>query len=112
MDLQARIGRRLAELREAAGVSQHALATAIGVTSQFVSRLESGERAPSLKVIEAIATRLKIDPADLMRSDLATDSRDPKLSLSVVHLTGAAQRLDDEDLKLVLALARRLGKRR
>jgi transcriptional regulator with XRE-family HTH domain len=112
MDLQERIGRRLAELREAAGVSQHALATSIGVTSQFVSRLESGERAPSLKVIEAIATRLKVDPADLMRTDPGTGSGNPKLSLSIVHLVGAARRLDDEDLKLVLALARRLGTRR
>jgi transcriptional regulator with XRE-family HTH domain len=112
MDLQSHIGRRLAELREAGGLSQHTLAKTIGVTSQFIGRLESGERAPSLKVIAAIAAALKIDPADLMRTDPGTGSGNPKLSLSIVHLVGAARRLDDEDLRLVLALARRLGKRR
>jgi transcriptional regulator with XRE-family HTH domain len=112
MDLQARIGRRLAELREARGLSQHALAKAIGVTSQFVGRLESGERAPSLKVMEALASALKTDPADLMRLDSGASSGHATLSLPIVHLLGAAHRLDDADLKLVLALARRLGTRR
>ena len=42
MDLQSRMGQRLAEVREARGLSQHQLAKVVGVTSQFVGRLESG----------------------------------------------------------------------
>jgi transcriptional regulator with XRE-family HTH domain len=112
MDLQARIGRRLAELREAQGLSPHALAKAIGVTPQFVGRLESGDRAPSLKVMEALATALKTEPAELMRSGSSSGPEKKPLSLPILHLLGAAHRLDDDDLKLVLSLARRLGKRR
>ena len=109
MDLQARIGRRLAELREARGVSSHQLAKEVGVTSQFVGRIESGERAPSLRVLQGLAAALEIDPAELLRPDGPPRGRATMDSVPLTQLRGAAQRLSSRDLDFVLALARRLG---
>jgi transcriptional regulator with XRE-family HTH domain len=61
---QARQRRRLPDpaarrsLRERAGISQGALADAVGVSSGAVSRWESGERAPSGERLEAYLTAL------------------------------------------------------
>jgi transcriptional regulator with XRE-family HTH domain len=55
------VGRRLREARVAAGVSQRSLAT-VGCTAAYVSRIESGERIPSLQLIHAFARVLGVTP--------------------------------------------------
>jgi transcriptional regulator with XRE-family HTH domain len=55
------VGRRLREARVAAGVSQRSLA-AVGCTAAYVSRIESGERIPSLQLIHAFARVLGVTP--------------------------------------------------
>ena len=51
------VGPRLRELREAAGLSQRELATD-GVSYAYISRLEHGDRTPSLQAVIALARRL------------------------------------------------------
>lgn len=46
---------RLRELREEAGLSQAALAAAVGVSKQAISDFELGDRAPSLTAAALIA---------------------------------------------------------
>lgn len=55
------VGRRLREAREAAGISQRKLAFA-GCTSAYISRIEAGQRIPSLQLIHEFARRLRVTP--------------------------------------------------
>ncbi|HEY6054431.1 MAG TPA: helix-turn-helix transcriptional regulator, partial [Gaiellaceae bacterium] len=55
------VGRRLREAREAAGISQRKLAFP-GCTSAYISRIEAGQRIPSLQLIHEFARRLRVSP--------------------------------------------------
>jgi transcriptional regulator with XRE-family HTH domain len=50
------VGRRVHEAREAAGLSQRELAFP-GCSAAYISRIERGERIPSLQVLREIARR-------------------------------------------------------
>lgn len=47
-------GEAITELREQLGVTQTELGERLGVTQQHISRLESGERAPGMKVMRGL----------------------------------------------------------
>ena len=53
------VGRRLHDAREAAGLSQRELAFP-GCSAAYISRVERGERVPSLQVIRQLAGRIGI----------------------------------------------------
>lgn len=111
MDLQAHFGRRLAELREARGLSQHQLAKAVGVSSQFVGRIETGSRAPSFGVLEKLSAKLSVEPAELFGPiPEGVTKRAGRMASDLPKLIGAAQRLSEDDLRCLLDLARRLGR--
>lgn len=55
------VGRRLREAREAAGISQRKLAFP-GCTSAYISRIEAGQRIPSLQLIHEFGRRLRVSP--------------------------------------------------
>lgn len=55
-DDPAAVGRRLFEAREAAGLSQRELAFP-GCSAAYISRIERGERIPSLQVMRELARR-------------------------------------------------------
>ncbi|MCE9564419.1 MAG: helix-turn-helix domain-containing protein [Planctomycetes bacterium] len=57
-------GERLKRLREAAGVSQYALAKTSGVTAQAISKIEQGDRDPSWSTVVKLAHALGISVAD------------------------------------------------
>ncbi|HTU21622.1 MAG TPA: helix-turn-helix transcriptional regulator [Gemmataceae bacterium] len=52
---------RLRELREAAGLSQYALAKQADISKQAVSSLELGEREPTWATVQALAKALGVD---------------------------------------------------
>jgi tetratricopeptide (TPR) repeat protein len=56
------LGRRLRETREAAGLSQRELSFP-GCTAAYISRIEKGERVPSLQLIREFAARLGVSEA-------------------------------------------------
>jgi transcriptional regulator with XRE-family HTH domain len=58
-------GRRLRELREAAGLRQVDVGTRAGVSTAYVSELERGGRGPTLDVIYALARALGVPVARL-----------------------------------------------
>jgi XRE family transcriptional regulator, fatty acid utilization regulator len=61
------LGRRLAELRRAAGMSQQALATAAGLSVSLVAQLERGARPdPKLSTLLALAGALGVTVNDLL----------------------------------------------
>lgn len=59
-------GQVLKESREAAGLSQEALAHAIGSHATHISRLENGHKQPTLTTIFKIAEKLGLEPDELI----------------------------------------------
>jgi len=59
--MQGFIGLRLKKVRQELGLSQAAIARALGVSSEFISLLESDKRAPSLATLNKIASLLRKD---------------------------------------------------
>lgn len=62
------LGRRLCELREAAELTQEALAHAAGLHWTYVGQIERGERNLSYKNLLKLARGLGVEPAELMQS--------------------------------------------
>lgn len=52
-------------VRKEAGLSQHQLAKLVGVDNSYISRLESGERKPSVDFFEKVAKLLGWRPWEL-----------------------------------------------
>jgi Zn-dependent peptidase ImmA (M78 family)/DNA-binding XRE family transcriptional regulator len=53
------VGRKIRKLREAMGLTQEELANSVGLSSEFISLLELGKRAPSLESLSRIAAFFK-----------------------------------------------------
>lgn len=65
------VGRRLREARESSGLSQRELSFP-GCSAAYISRIERGERIPSLQVLRELALR-----CDLSESSLAWGREEP-----------------------------------
>jgi transcriptional regulator with XRE-family HTH domain len=63
-DDPAAVGARLHVARKAAGISQRELAFP-GCSAAYISRIERGERIPSLQVMRELARRVGIGEAEL-----------------------------------------------
>lgn len=59
-------GTRVASLRISQNLSQQELGNALGVTKATISRLESGDRAPSIEVLSALADYFQIPSTFLL----------------------------------------------
>lgn len=66
-DLQRALGANLRAYRLARGLSQEAFADAVGVHRTYMGGLERGERNLTLKSVERIASRLGVEPIELLR---------------------------------------------
>ena len=60
VDDPAAVGRRLKEARVAAGLSQRQLSFP-GCSAAYISRLEAGDRVPSLQLLRKLAAKLNAD---------------------------------------------------
>jgi transcriptional regulator with XRE-family HTH domain len=67
------VGNRLHEAREAAGLSQRELAFP-GCSAAYISRIERGERIPSLQVMRELARRTGVSEAYLARGRETLDN--------------------------------------
>jgi transcriptional regulator with XRE-family HTH domain len=61
------LGKRLAELRERAGMTQESLADASGLHWTYVGQIERGERNLTYKNLLKLARGLDVDPAELLK---------------------------------------------
>lgn len=68
-DLKVPFGRRVRELRDAAGMTQRELAQASGISAVFLGTLERGEKAATIETVEKLARGLGVQPAKLFRFD-------------------------------------------
>jgi len=60
----AGLGDALRCARETAGLSQGAVAAAVGIRPDYVSKLERGKRCPSVRVAESLAALLELAGGD------------------------------------------------
>jgi transcriptional regulator with XRE-family HTH domain len=65
-DIKKKLGVRVSQLRLEAGMTQAKLAEKSNLSIDSISRIERGDRAPSLESLEKIAEALAIDPAQLL----------------------------------------------
>ncbi len=74
------VGQRIREAREELGMQRTVLARRLGVASNTLWRYESGEREPSMAMLERVARELHTDPAEFLR--------EPGLVGAVQHRAG------------------------
>jgi len=81
MDNKKLLGKRIKELRKAAGITQEKLAELIGIETTSLSGIESGRHFPSMPTVERIANNLNVEiktlfdfnhlkPIDDMKKDI------------------------------------------
>jgi len=66
-------GKRVRQLRLAAGWTQEQLAEAAGITTTYTSDLERGTKVPSLTIVLQISRAFRISVAELLR-DFTADA--------------------------------------
>jgi len=91
------VGRRLRETREAAGLSQRELSFP-GCTAAYISRIEKGERIPSLQLMREFSERLGVS-----ESFLAHGTHEPVGKLASFVEARVAIRLGDFEAARMLA---------
>ena len=74
-DLLKAVGRRVRSAREELGLTQDQLAERAGLHVSYVGQIERGLREPSLKSLEAVATALSLQLADLLAEDPLKEGR-------------------------------------
>jgi transcriptional regulator with XRE-family HTH domain len=63
--IQKQLGKRIAELRRAKGLSQEQLAAKTGYSTEFISLVERGLNAPSVAGLARIAKAMNVEIKDL-----------------------------------------------
>src|SRR2546423_9307312 len=105
------IGQRLRRLRLEKGLSQRELAGP-GVSYAYVSRIEGGQRRPSLRAIRVLARKLGVSAQYLETGSMTTSEEDREIRLSDAELRpplrGAGPRAQDT-LRDVLREAQEAG---
>lgn len=69
------VANRIRDLREARGLSLHALARLVGTTASQIGRLERGERKLTIEWIERIAPGLSVNPLELLHNVTTAHAR-------------------------------------
>jgi len=87
------VGTRLRSVRSASGLSQRELAFP-GCSAAYISRIERGERIPSLQVMRELARRIGITEAELAYGKEPLDS-DVSQAVRAVEAAEAAGDADD-----------------
>lgn len=94
------LGKRVAELRKAAKLTQAKLAEKVGVGVETISRLERGASIPPLDRLDKIARVLRVGMHDLFKP--------PSVSKGLASLTDELRLRSDQEVAMVAALAKAL----
>jgi tetratricopeptide (TPR) repeat protein len=85
MSVGETIGQRLRRLRLERGLSQRELAGP-GVSYAYISRIEGGQRQPSLRAIRMLARKLAVSPQYLETGSSTTNEEDREIRLAEAEL--------------------------
>lgn len=69
MDMRKLVGENTARIRKERGLTQEALAEKSGLSQQYISGLENGQRNPTIVTLFELATALGVGHLDLMAID-------------------------------------------
>jgi transcriptional regulator with XRE-family HTH domain len=81
----AHVGERLKRVREHRGITLTALAQLTGISKSTLSRLETGQRRPTLELLLALSTAYRVPLDDLVA---APDVGDPRIRLKPDRVKG------------------------
>ena len=85
VDDPAAVGRRLRDARIEAGLSQRQLSFP-GCSAAYISRLEAGDRVPSLQLLRKLAQKLNADEQYLATGEERIEQMPPELVEAEVEL--------------------------
>jgi transcriptional regulator with XRE-family HTH domain len=112
------IGQRLRRLRLAAGISRPVLGRMVSYTHDYVYKVESGKRNPSVQFLEAVARALQVPIAEILGGNEREGYPGNRpLALEEVlresRLTYGGRRLTEEEREAIAKMAEiHLGTRR
>jgi transcriptional regulator with XRE-family HTH domain len=69
MDMRKLVGRNAARIRKERGLTQEQLAELSGLSQQYLSGLERGQRNPTIVTLHELATALGVSHLDLVQPD-------------------------------------------
>jgi len=107
-DLPKRLGNRIRQLRNRAGITQAQLAERVDISPEFMSRLERGLKAPSLDSADKIAHALGITLSELFDFQEARGGEKEELLSGLNTLLATA---DVDTVKLVVEGGRSIQSR-
>lgn len=102
--VEKRLGRRVADQRKRAGLTQAQLAERIGVANETISRLERGSAVPSLGRVEAVASALGVELSELFR----TLDRERQKDRALDRLVAVARRGSAADVDAIADVVERI----
>lgn len=116
------LGKRLRHFRTSRGLTLEQLGEAVGVVPSQISHIENGRREPRAALIQALATALEIDAAELLspeppdrRSALELElelaQQQPGYTELGLPLLRGSKQLPDEALETIVGLHRELARR-
>lgn len=91
------IAKRLAQLREAKGVSGREMSLDMGQNSSYVNRIENGKALPSMQGFLYICEYLSVTPEEFFKEDIAN----PVLLNEVIE---ELRSLSPEQLNIILGI--------
>jgi transcriptional regulator with XRE-family HTH domain len=98
-----KIGARIAELRQQEGWTQESLAERVERDPSYIARIETGQRHATIETLQRIAAALGVEVGELFPRPMVPNSLPPKLLRAVEGLAV-------EDVELLTAVARRMGR--
>lgn len=96
------IGERITQLRQDYHVSEYQMSLELGQSKSYVQSITSGKSLPSVKQLFNIADYFGISLAEFFH-----ESRDE--SLVFLNAVNELRRLSDEDIMLLMGVARRIS---
>ena len=96
-------GSRLAKLRMSRNVSARDMSLSIGQSAGYINNIENGINFPSMAMFFYICEYLEISPKDFFDSGVENP-------IKLLELSAAAEKLSDEQLDHLIAIAKGLHK--
>lgn len=100
MDIEY-VRERITQLRLQKGISEYKMSYDLGHSRGYINNISSGKTLPSMTEFFAICDYLEITPIEFFDNN----TKNPQLSNAVIKAT---EKLDENDLLLILEIANRL----
>ncbi len=97
-NLRKLVGIKISEYRKIKGITQAGLAEKTGLSNDFISRVERGERSPSIKTLDNITNALDVSLGEFF--DFGKIQRNEKISVESERIRTYLKNKDEKDIRL------------